>query len=430
MSTEAATSAEAVRVAPGAPPQHWEVRVPGSKSITNRALLLAGVADGVSRLRRPLIADDTEVMAQALRALGATVSRDDEGDWVVGGLAGPPRSDADVWCGQAGTAGRFLVPLLAAGTGRFNVDAHAQLRRRPFGPLLAALRAQGAVIEGESLPLSVTATGLAGGLVDVDAGISSQFLSGLVMAAPLAAAPTTLRFGTLVSRPYLQLTLDAMRAFGVEATVAPGELEVAPQHYRATELEIEPDASTASYFLAAAALTATTVRLPGLDLDRTGQGDAELVEHLERMGAWVVSRGPLELAGPHHLRGVGVEMGDSSDVFMTLACVAPFADAPTTIEGIAHARVKESDRIAATAENLERLGIRTEQGPDFLRIHPGVPRPDVTLPTYDDHRIAMAFSLIGTRVPVVLQDPDVVSKTCPTFFELWRATGASVTVPA
>jgi 3-phosphoshikimate 1-carboxyvinyltransferase len=326
---------------------------------------------------------------------------------------------------MAGTVGRFIVPMLAAGSGRFTVDAHPQLRRRPLGPVLAALRAQGAVIDGESLPLTVTATGLDGGAVDVDASISSQFLSGLLMAAPFARTPSSLRFGALVSAPYLELTVDMMGAFGVEVQRGDGALSVTPGSYRATELEIEPDVSTASYFLASAALTQTTVTLPGLDLAATRQGDIELVSHLQRMGCVVGARAPLSLTGPERLRGVEVDMGNSSDVFMTLACVAPFADGPTTITGVGHARVKESDRVGATAENLRRLGITVDEGPDYLRVHPG--RPQVArLPTFDDHRIAMAFSLIGTHVPVELEAPAVVAKTCPTFFDLWRRTGAVV----
>ncbi len=427
--TGAATARRSVmRVSPGSPPAQWEVRVPGSKSLTNRALLLAGVATGRSRLINPLIADDTEVMAAALRALGAGCelrTAESGCDWVVDGLDGPPCADATVWCGMAGTVGRFLVPMLAAGSGRFVVDAHPQLRRRPLGPLLRALADQGAGIEGDTLPLMVVAGGLAGGDVDVDASVSSQFLSGLVMAAPLARAPTRLRFRSLVSRPYLQLTLDVMQSFGVSVDAGDGSLAVSPRPYRGVDVEIEPDASTASYFLGAAALTGTSVRLPGLDLDATRQGDIELVGHLEQMGATVTGRGPLALIGPPRLRGVHVGMGDSSDVFMTLACVAPFADGPTTIEGIGHARVKESDRLGATAENLRRLGITVQEGADFLRIQPGTPRP-ARLPTYDDHRIAMAFSLIGTRVSVTVEDPEVVAKTCPSFFALWRSTGAVI----
>jgi 3-phosphoshikimate 1-carboxyvinyltransferase len=326
---------------------------------------------------------------------------------------------------MAGTVARFLVPMLAAGAGEFAIDAHAQLRRRPLGPVLEALRSQGARIDGESLPLRISGVGLSGGEVAIDASSSSQFVSGLLMAAPFARAPTTLRFGRLVSRPYLELTLAAMRAFGVAPELSPGMITVAPGRYRATEFVVEPDASTASYFLASAALTATTVTLPGLDLGRTRQGDSELAALLQRMGCTVTGNGELTLTGPPRLRGIEADMAGCSDVFMTLACTAVFADSPTTIEGIAHVRLKESDRIAATAENLERLGIRVEVGADFLRVHPGIPRP-ARLPTYDDHRIAMAFSLIGTRVPVELEDPMVVAKTCPEFFELWPATGARV----
>src|ERR1700689_1599623 len=265
MNGTATSAAAAVRVSPGAPPARWELRVPGSKSLTNRALLLAGVADGRSRLIGPLVADDTEVMADVMRALGArvtTVNGSDGPDLTIDGIGGAPAGDADVYCGMAGTVGRFIVPMLAAGTGRFTVDAHPQLRRRPLGPVLAALRAQGALIDGESLPLTVTATGLEGGAVEVDASISSQFLSGLLMAAPFARTASSLRFGALVSAPYLELTVDVMRAFGVRVERGDGVLRVAPGSYRATELEIEPDVSTGSYFLAAAALTGRTGSLP------------------------------------------------------------------------------------------------------------------------------------------------------------------------
>lgn len=430
--------AAAVRVSPGTPPAHWSLRVPGSKSLTNRALLLAGVAAGRTRLIAPLIADDTEVMMAALRTLGAGVQRlpGAEGEEVVvDGLGGAPVAAGDgsaVDCGMAGTVGRFLVPVLAAGRGRFAVDGHSQLRRRPLGPLLAALRAQGAEIAGDSLPLALRAAGLAGGKVDVDASVSSQFLSGLALAAPLARSDTTLRFGRLVSAPYLDLSLDAMRAFGASVERSEDALRVAAGGYRAvTAYEVEPDVSTASYFLASAAVTGTTVTLPGLDLDGTGQGDIELVSHLEAMGCRVVGRAPLSLAGPPRLRGVRVDMNSSSDVFMTLACVAPFADGPTTITGIGHARVKESDRVDATARNLRALGIEVEEGPDWLRVVPPpggytAPSRPVRLPTFEDHRIAMAFSLIGSRAGIELEDPGVVAKTCPEFFSLWPRTGAIV----
>jgi len=413
------------RVLPGPAPRRWRVAVPGSKSLTNRALLLAALARGGSRLRGALRADDTEAMAAAVRALGAGVRDDGRGGWLVEGIGGPPAGGGRLWCGMAGTAGRFLLPAVAAGSGRWLLDAHPQLRRRPLGPLLEALRAQGATIAGESFPLEVSAAGLSGGCVDVDSSLSSQFLSGLLMAAPHARQETVLSFRALVSRPYLELTERMMAAFGVEVARGERELRVVPGRYRAADVTIEPDLSTASYFLAAAALSGTEVTLEGIDLDATAQGDARLVAHLAAMGATVTGRSPLTLAGPPRLHGVHVDMGDSSDVFMTLACVAPFADAPTTIEGIAHARVKESDRLAATAENLRRLGVSVQEGPDHVTVRPGNVRP-ARLATHDDHRIAMAFALVGTRVAVELEDPDVVAKTCPGFWELWRATGARV----
>lgn len=419
-----------VRVSPGSPPSHWEVRVPGSKSITNRALLLAGVARGRSTLIEPLVADDTRAMAAALRVLGASIEEQQDADggssWVVEGLGRAPRGPAEVYCGMGATVGRFLVPMLAAGEGRFAVDAHPQLRRRPLGPVLDALRAQGTEIEGDAFPLTLVARGLAGGEVEVDASVSSQFLSGLLLAAPLARADTRLRFEALVSRPYLDLTFDAMRAFGVEVDVAADAMSVRRGGYRAADFAIEPDASTASYFLAAAAVTGSTGRLRGLDRRVTAQGDIELAGLLEQMGCVAHDDEALELSGPARLRGVTVNMGNSSDVFMTLACAAVFADGPTTIQGIGHARVKESDRIAACAENLRRLEIEVDEGPDFLRVHPGTPRAEVRLPTYEDHRIAMAFSVIGARVPVVLEEPTVVGKTFPEFFEAWPLTGARV----
>ena len=415
----------AVRISPGAPPARWEVQVPGSKSLTNRALLIAAVAGpGTSTLHRPLIADDTLAMAGAVRGLGAGVELAADGGWKVAGLGGPPAGEAAVWCGAAGTVARFVLPILAVGHGRFSIDADPQLRRRPLGPLLDALRAQGATLDADSLPLVLEANGLSGGDVEIDASVSSQFVSGLLMAAPLARACTRLRFGELVSRPYLELTLATMGAFGVTCTRSGHSLTVEPAPYRPREFTVEPDASTASYFLASAALSATAVRLPGLPLD-TAQGDIEIAHALVRMGAALTDSEPFELRGPQRLSGIELDMGDSSDVFMTLACVAPFAAGPTTIEGIAHARMKESDRIGATAENLRRLGITVDEGHDHLRIHPGTPRT-ARLPTYDDHRIAMAFSLIGTRVPVVLEEAHVVAKTCPAFFELWRRTGAKV----
>lgn len=425
------------RVSPGEVPASWQAPAVGSKSITNRMLLLAGVARGRSRIRRPLLADDTLAMRDVLKRLGVGIEgkRDSMGvlTLTVDGLGGPPRGDADVYCGMGATVGRFLVPMVASGEGRFDLDAHPQLRRRPLGGVLAALRAQGAEIDGDAFPLTIQAGGLRGGEVEVDGSVSSQFLSGLLMAAPFARADTTLRFDELVSHAYLDLTLDAMAAFGVTPERSEHALHVPTGGYRGADVTVEPDASTASYFLGAAAVTGSSVTLPGLDRRVTRQGDIELVALLERMGCVVRDGGSLELSGPPPggggpppLHGIDADMSTSSDVFMTLACVAVFADSPTTITGIGHARVKETDRIAACAENLRRLGIVVEEGDDLLRVVPGEPRADVRLPTYEDHRVAMAFSVIGTRVPVLLEEPGVVAKTFPEFFRFWHVTGANV----
>ncbi len=369
-------------------------------------------------------------MAAALRTLGVAIDEQADADgrlrWSVEGLGGAPTGPEEVYCGMGATVGRFLVPMLAAGRGRFAVDAHAQLRRRPLGPVLAALRAQGAAIDGDAFPLVIGASGLSGGEVQVDASVSSQFLSGLLMAAPFARANTRLRFEKLVSRPYLDLTLNAMRAFGVEA-----EVDSRRDLCRARRLT-EPPSSRSSPMSRPPRTSLRALRSPGRLCGclgsiaaRTAQGDIELVELLERMGCTVHDGEALELTGPPSCTASRPTWATARDVFMTLACVAVFAEGPTTITGIGHARVKESDRIAACAENLRRLGIEVDEGPDYLRVHPGAPQ-GTWLPTYDDHRIAMAFSLIGTRDAVTLEDPGVVSKTCPEFFDLWRATGATV----
>jgi 3-phosphoshikimate 1-carboxyvinyltransferase len=423
------------RVAPGPAPARWTATVPGSKSITNRVLLLAAAADGTAHVRNALDADDTRVMLDAIRALGAGVTPGDEdGAWVIDGLGGAPRGGSadqplDLWCGMAGTVGRFLVPVCAAGDGAFAFTADPQLLGRPLGPLLDALRAQGARLDppdAAALPFALHAGGLAGGHVAVDTSVSSQFLSGLLLAAPLARAASHFAVDLPVSASYVDLTLDALRAFGATVERDARAITVEPTGLRAADVAIEPDASTASYFLAAAAVTGTTVTIPGLDLGATRQGDAQLAVLLERMGCRIDDRSPaVTLTGAADLHGIEADMRDCSDVFMTLACVAPFASSPTTITGIGNVRVKESDRIAAVEQNLARLGIQTESGDDWLRVRPGTPS-SARLPTFRDHRIAMAFSVIGLRVPVELEEPAVVDKTCPPFFSLWPATGADV----
>lgn len=400
--------------------------------MTNRALLLAAVASGTSTIANALVADDTLVTADAVAALGAAVRPDgDIGGWVVDGLGGPPAPSRTVriWCGMAGTLARFLPAVCAAGRGTFAIDADPQLRGRPLQPLIAALTAQGARVGPEgatSLPIELTASGLSGGRVVVHGtATSSQFLSGLMLAAPFARRPTTFDTALSVSESYVDLTAYAMREFGVHAARHDGIIEVPTGAYRAARVTVSPDPSTTSYFLAAAAVTGSTVTLPGVHLPAWPTGDLALVGFLERMGCRVLSRNPLMLAGPDKLAGVEANMSDSSDVFMTLACVAPFASSPTSITGIRHTRYKESDRISAVAANLGAAGVRVDVGADRITIHPARPR-SARLPTFRDHRIAMSFAVLGLRVPLELEDAEVVGKTCPTFFELWRNTGALV----
>jgi 3-phosphoshikimate 1-carboxyvinyltransferase len=411
-------------ILPARPGLDAVVRVPGSKSVTNRALLLAGLAAGRSVLRGALEAGDTAAFAAGLCSLGVAVER--RGDEVVvdGGGGSFPATEADVDCAEAGTAARFLLAAAAASHGVYRFDASPQLRRRPLGLLLQALRAQGARTEPDdagALPLTLRADGIAGGGLRLPGDTSSQFVSALLMAAPLARGPLDLRVDGLVSRPYVAMTLRMMQDFGVNAHAANGDsYTVTPGRYAGRDYDIEPDASTASYFFAAAAATGGRVKVLGLRRDQALQGDIAFLDVLECMGCEVIDApdGVL-VAGPAALAGLTVDMSDISDTFMTLAAIAPLATSPVTITGIGNVRLKESDRIAAMEENLGRTGVTTESGPDSLRVFPTAPR-GAHIDPHGDHRIAMAFSVLGLRVPgMVVDDPGCVAKTCPGFFDLW-----------
>jgi 3-phosphoshikimate 1-carboxyvinyltransferase len=401
-------------------------RIPGSKSLTNRALLCAAGAPGRSLLRRPLASDDTLAFAGGLRALGYGVDLDQAGGdvWAVTGTGrGPEVPVAEVFCRDAGTAARFLPALAATGSGRFTFDGTEQLRRRPLGPLLDGLQALGAAItrEGErDLPFVLEAGGLRGGEVVVDAHQSSQYVSGLLLAAPLMQHPLRLRTTDLASRPYVEMTLGLMRRFGVDAEGSPETgITVPVGGYRPRELTIEPDASTASYFFAAAALTGRTVTVPALGMS-SAQGDLAFVHVLEAMGATVrCEEESTTVTGPSGGLGgdVALDMNAISDTMMTLAAIAPFADGPVTITGVGHTRRKESDRVAVTAANLRACGVPVEEGEDWLRVHPASPRP-ATIACHRDHRIAMSFSVLGLRAAgITLDDPECVSKTFPGFHQ-------------
>ncbi|WP_312018674.1 3-phosphoshikimate 1-carboxyvinyltransferase [Streptomyces sp. I05A-00742] len=402
-------------------------RIPGSKSCTNRALLLAAAAPGTSAVRAPLVSDDTLTFRDALAALGAGVSATPNDEcWEITGLGRGPAVGARVWCADAGTAARFLPPFAATGTGEFVFDGSGQLRARPLWPLADALVGLGARVRtaaGEDALIRVTAQGLDGGEIGLDSSLSSQYLSGLLMAAPLMRTPLVVRVHRLVSRPYIDMTLGLMRRFGADVTEdADGRIEVRPGTYTPVDLVIEPDASTASYVFAAAAVTGRTVTVPGLGTGSL-QGDLRFADVLRRTGADVrIGVSSTTVTGTGRLRGgFSVDMGEISDTFMTLAAIAPLADAPITITGVAHARLKESDRISAVAGNLRACGIRAEEGPDWITVHPGVPLP-VRVACHRDHRIAMAFSVLGLGAPgvIALDDPGCVGKTFPGFHNEMR----------
>ncbi len=404
-------------------------RIPGSKSITNRALLVAALAAGDSTLTGALHSDDTRYMAAALTALGLHVVADEPGERfsVTGGDGAFPAREADLFVGNSGTTMRFLTAALALGHGTYRMDGVPRMRQRPIAPLLDALTSLGVDVHGEDVPgyppVVVRATGLRGGAVRMAGDQSSQYITGLLLAAPYSAEGVTIEVeGELVSEPYLTMTVDVMGAFDVvvEREGATGRrFRVPPgQRYGSRAYHVEPDASNASYFFAAATVTGGRVRVEGLGAGST-QGDLQFVRVLERMGA-TVTIGPdfTEVAGPAEgaLRGVALDFSALSDTAQTLAAIAPFATGPTTIRGIGFIRHKETDRVAAMATELRRLGQGVEEFADGLTIHPAPVRP-ADIATYDDHRMAMSFAITGLRAPGVrILDPSCVGKTFPDFF--------------
>ncbi|MEU5315781.1 3-phosphoshikimate 1-carboxyvinyltransferase [Streptomyces sp. NPDC021056] len=399
------------------------VDVPGSKSITARALFLAAAADGVTTLVRPLRSDDTEGFAEGLVRLGYRVGRTPDVWQVDGRPQGPAVAEADVYCRDGATTARFLPTLAAAGHGTYRFDASEQMRRRPLLPLTRALRDLGVDLRHEQAeghhPLTVRAAGVEGGEVVLDAGQSSQYLTALLLLGPLTRKGLRIRVTDLVSVPYVEITIAMMRAFGVRVDREGDVFVVPPGGYRATTYAIEPDASTASYFFAAAAVTpGAEVTVPGLGTGAL-QGDLGFVDVLRRMGAQVsVGASGTTVRGTGVLRGLTVNMRDISDTMPTLAAIAPFADGPVRIEDVANTRVKECDRLEACAQNLRRLGVDVATGPDWIEIQPGARGDGAEIASHGDHRIVMSFAVTGLRVPgISFDDPGCVRKTFPGFHE-------------
>jgi 3-phosphoshikimate 1-carboxyvinyltransferase len=409
------------------PPPEATVRVPGSKSLTNRALIVAAMADGKSLLTHALDSEDTRVMIDALKALGISVDHDRDGEVIrVEGCRGQfPRGEARLHVANSGTSFRFLTAMLATGRGVYHLDGSPRMRQRPVSDLLMALNGLGADARSDHdtgcPPVTVLANGMDGGYAFVRGDVSSQFLSGLLMALPYAREATTVEVeGMLVSKPYVSMTLAVMEAFGVKASNRKDRrFDVHPATYRGREYAIEPDASAASYFFALAAITGGAITVEQLSTQSL-QGDVAFVDVLEHMGCAVSRKLDSITVAGGRLRSIDVDMNAISDTVMTLAIVALFADGVTRIRNVAHIRHKETDRITALANELRQLGARIDELPDGLIIDPPPPsklRP-ARIATYDDHRMAMSFALAGLKIPgITILDPGCVAKTYPGFWE-------------
>lgn len=405
-------------------PLFGSMRPPGSKSITNRALLVAALAEGVSVLQDPLRSDDTDAMAEALISMGVRIERS-EGSWTIHGgrsVLSPP-ADGGVDVRGSGTTARFVTALAALVDGPVTVDGSPRMRLRPIGHLVEALGRMGVDLEAspdETPPVQVTGSGsIAGGVIAVDGSASSQFVSAVMLIAPYADEPVTIELigGRAISRPYLTTTAEVMAAFGVATELSDTTIRVERRPYRPSRLAVEVDASAAMYPWAAAAVTGGAIRVEGISRSST-QADIGALRVLEQMGCTVLD-GPsgITVRGPELLSGVRVDMNESPDAVLAVAAAAALADGSTVIENVASLRVKESDRLAALAAELAKLGATASVREDSIRIEPGQVH-GAAIDTYDDHRIAMAFGVIGLAVPgVTIRDAGCVAKTWPTFFD-------------
>ncbi|GKW46993.1 3-phosphoshikimate 1-carboxyvinyltransferase [Planococcus sp. NCCP-2050] len=427
---------ESVKIAPKTDhPINGSIRIPGSKSFTNRALIMAALAKGHSKLSGILRSDDSYWCIDALNKLG--IETEIEGDIVTiqGCYANWPNLQADLYIGAAGTTARFLPGALAAGKkGDWVVQASKRMSERPVEPLIKALIDLGAKIdylEKEGFfPIQVKGSGLAGGAVSISGKLSSQFISGLLLASPYAEKEVTITIpDSIVQHEYVRITLGLMEKFGVKVDCSEdlSQMVVPQGEYVGQDLSLEADASTASYFFALAAVTNGQIRITNLSAN-TNQPDIHMLEVYKKMGCRVVKgEDYIELIGTDRLiGGFDISMKEMSDQTLTLAALAPFASGPITMRDVEHIRHHESDRISAICTELGKLGIKVEEFQDGLTVYPGTPQA-TTLNSYDDHRVAMSLALIGTKVPgVVIQDPGCISKTCPTYFELLQGLGISI----
>ncbi|MDD3529077.1 MAG: 3-phosphoshikimate 1-carboxyvinyltransferase [Gallionellaceae bacterium] len=419
---------------PAAKGARGTVRLPGSKSISNRVLLLAALAEGVTEVKALLDSDDTRVMLDALKQLGVNWTRHDgTDDYRVEGIGGVfPVKQAELFLGNAGTAFRSLTAACALAGGDYVLKGVPRMHERPIGDLVDAVRQLGAQVEyigNEGFPPLKMAPAVLKEVaeVTVKGNVSSQYLTGILLAAPLLGRDVTVRVdGELISKPYVEITLDLMKRFGVEVKREGWESFVVPAaRYKSPgSIEVEGDASSASYFLAAGAIGHGQTRVEGVGRNSI-QGDVRFAEALARMGAeidfgpnWIQCR----LGCADRLHAIDLDCNHIPDAAMTLAILALFADGTTTLRNIASWRVKETDRIAAMATELRKVGAEVEEGADYIRVTPPAKlMPDAVIDTYDDHRMAMCFSLVSLGgVPIRINDPKCTAKTFPTYWDVFK----------
>lgn len=407
-----------------------EINVPGSKSITNRALLLATLAEGISTLRGVLFSDDSRHFLKCVQDLGFETEVDEAARVVhVRGLGGVvPRNNVSLYVGSAGTAARFLTAFLGLSEGVYHMDASEQMRRRPMAPLLHSLKELGCEIlydadaEEGHFPFTLKGHGFSNEQISINIDSSSQFLSALLIVSCLCEKDFTTDIEGTHGMAYIEMTLKMMEQFGVCVRKRSDGAFLTPagQHYQAMDYRIEPDASAACYFYAMSPLLHRAVRVNHVHFDSL-QGDVAFIRLLEQMGCRAADTAQgilLEPPADGIFHGITADMSACSDQAITLAAIAPFAEGPTTITGIGHIRFQESDRIAAIAAELSKMGIRCEERKDSITIWPGKPMPSV-VKTYDDHRMAMGFALTGLRSRgIVINDPDCCRKTFEDYFEV------------
>lgn len=412
-----------------------EITVPGSKSLTQRALIAAALADGKSELVGPLSSEDTHYTISALRSIGIDIDDSNPARWIIIGTGGNIRKPKeDLFLGNNGTATRFLTSVAALGHGTFRITGDKRMSQRPIGPLMRALQGWDAVIISEEVencpPLMIKADGLSGGKTILPEGKSSQYLSSLLLVAPYAKNMAELEVqGIVLSRPYVEMTLAVMADFGirVEAAHSLNYFRIAQGCYTGCEYRIEGDASGASYFWAAAAISGGRVTVSNVPVPSL-QGDAGLVPLLARMGCEISKTGDgITVQGPKILTGIEVDMGNMPDVAPTLAIVAAFSEGTTIINNVAHLRIKECDRLSAMVTELRKLGAVVEEEQDRMIIHGkagGINLHGASIETYNDHRIAMCFGIAGLQIEgVQINGEGCVVKSFPDFWQRFKLLG-------